>query len=720
MGGASGQGDQAGTGGAPLDPRPTFVHPEGAYKFHIDCSAEVSADGSSWDLAMNHPAEALKFVESGDSLLLKRGQCFPQFEGQVLFDIPPGMTLYVEGGFTGDERDLVLEDEDFTTISADFLQNDFGSPWGFQTEVRVSRADNSERIFNLAPGADVSVSNLRLHSAASYEASSYDFSQPRAAIVVGAGAQLFLRRSELAFNASGFAAAVFAGRGSRVFVERTRIGDNYAADHGSIFRAENAEISWEAGLGFYGNRMVRGSSLDLHNSLVSLFDMAFEGNETTGSGAAVRASGALGLLSVDDVRFVDNVADSGAAIAVRGARAQIYNSGFLRNAAAGDGSAIYAEEGAGVLLHNSSFTQNSATASGTIFVQDSQAELFGLRLLWNQGFLSAGVVAKNSELEVSETVLGSNRTSGYDDSGAGTFVSEGGELHMTDTLIVRSTSGFAPTVHVHGRAHLERVGFMDNSGSLALRWMNGEGALVDSFIQRQRSSGNATLKIENAVVNVVGVSFDDSAGANGEGVPEFFVGDASQLFISNTAIWSSYRAGAPLAQVNAGSGVSFVGSCAAALLESWVPAALLSVDPFVDLNHVGPLLKDGSPCVDAGDSLYESAYERSPTKRTATESLALDQNGILDAGLHVERDHPVAASFELRPRVGTWSAGPYPNHCWLYVQNDYWFPRMSGTEGQVSSIQKPFDVGAEAYLVCVDLGGHRMPIALRTEVLPEE
>jgi len=217
-------------------------------------------------------------------------------------------------------------------------------------------------------------------------------------IQLGLDAVLNIEDSSFSGNqaASGGAIAVYGGR-----VEAVRVSfqDNRATFNGGAVELHaqgGGELHGEF-LVFDENTALNGGAVHLGSGQGEIRVSSFCQNAATEAGGAVH-TGTSASPAFTNVRFLDNVASRGGAMALQSPDVEIGHANFLGNRASNKGAAVYASEAGGGRVYRSLF----AYSSGAVAVITEAEAPFSV---WNTlhyrnevGNLGLGVVDRNNPI----------------------------------------------------------------------------------------------------------------------------------------------------------------------------------------------------------------------------------------------------------------------------------------------------------------------------------
>jgi hypothetical protein len=221
-------------------------------------------------------------------------------------------------------------------------------------QIRIS-GDGLSRVFEVAPGTQVSLSNLVLtggNGMASPTSSTRNDGQG-GAILVDSGGTLTVNSSTLSGNSAAFAGGAIESHSGTVNVNDSTLSGNSASLTGGAIDAlgtvnvnDSALSGNSSGV---GGAISADGTLDVRNSILT-------GNSASLAGGAIFAFSAT--VTVSDSILSDNSAAHGGAIANLVSTATVSNSALLNNHASIEGGAIFNNAGT-VNVGTSAFSGNS-------------------------------------------------------------------------------------------------------------------------------------------------------------------------------------------------------------------------------------------------------------------------------------------------------------------------------------------------------------------------
>ena len=302
-----------------------------------------------------------------------------------------------------------------------------------KTPVTISGGDLS-RIFKVAPGAQVTLSNLVItggNGSANNPAGDPDWEGSGGGILVDAGAVLTISKSSVSGNSASSGGGIFSY--GTLTVSGSTLSGNYAAFGGGIDNLGTATVS---GSTLSGNYSEHGGGGILNWATLTVSGSTLSGNSTGNSTGGGIASFGSTTLTVSGSTFFDNFASVGGAIYNEAGTLTVSGCTLSGNSAGSYGGGI-------------------ANLYGTVAVIDST--LSGNRAgeygggIWNQGGL---------------TISGSSVSGNSAYDGGGIYNFAGGTVTVRDNSHIIGNSAYSGAdVYNRGVLYLEigtsEIGILD-------------------------------------------------------------------------------------------------------------------------------------------------------------------------------------------------------------------------------------------------------------------
>jgi hypothetical protein len=223
--------------------------------------------------------------------------------------------------------------------------------------------DGLSRVFEVTPGAQVSLSNLVLTGGdgVASPTSSHPHDGQGGAILVDSGGTLTINSSTLSGNSAAFAGGAIENCCGTVNVNDSALSGNFAPITGGAIDASGTVNVNDSALSDnsarIGGAIATGGTLFVNNSTLSgNFGVGFRN-----AGGAIFTF--FGTVTVSNSILSDNSASSGGAIANDVGTVTVSNSTFSGNSA-GDGGAIFNAKNSTVTVTGSSLVNNTAFSDG--------------------------------------------------------------------------------------------------------------------------------------------------------------------------------------------------------------------------------------------------------------------------------------------------------------------------------------------------------------------
>ncbi|MCY3796353.1 MAG: right-handed parallel beta-helix repeat-containing protein [Chloroflexi bacterium] len=222
-------------------------------------------------------------------------------------------------------------------------------------------------------------------------------------------------------------------------------------------------------------------------------EITIEGNGYTISGSSVFAILDVdgGKLTITDATLADGQASKGGAIRLRnGAAVTAYGIRFIDNKAVRGGAIAVESANDQLAVRDSSFVGNSAeTIGGAILVEGGQVDISGSAFLNNRSTETGGAVAVTG----GQAALSNSTLNGNESARGGGFHIVGGEATLTHLTLMNNVA-----------EHIVGAGIYAQWGQLSLRnsIIGGSGIGIDCFGSIHQSRGN--FSEDGACSNSVG------------------------------------------------------------------------------------------------------------------------------------------------------------------------------------------------------------------------